>query len=70
MYHGTVTESYYLGSHDRGGEVGHYHDGTEQPQHELSEWYVPFHRPCDVMFLSLSRNVINLEQVLFHNWVR
>jgi hypothetical protein len=50
MYHGTVTENYYLGSHDRGGEVGHYHDGTEQPQLELSEWYVPFHRPYDVMF--------------------
>jgi hypothetical protein len=39
-----VTDRYYSGYHDKRGEVGHYHVGTEQSQLELSEWYVSFLR--------------------------
>ena len=43
-----MTERYCSGYHNKRGEVGHYHDGTEHSQLELSEWYEPFLRPRDI----------------------
>jgi len=65
-----MTERYYSGCHDKRGEVGHYHDGTEHSQLELSEWYVPSPCPRDMVRHSISRNVTKLEQILFHDRIR